>query len=259
MTGGGAVSGWFLEETDDWAFLAGGLEGLAEKARACGGPAEEAPFLYAVGDGNHSLAAAKAVWEEYKGAHAGEPGLETHPARWVLVEIENLHDPGVIFEPIHRVIFGVPIAPALDLLAALPGFSTRPVEDAETRRGLVGEPGVPVNRLGLASGGEFALVETPVPGPLTGSLQPLLDRFVEERRTCSLDYLHGAEEALRAAGARAPGRGEGPPATALILPPVPKKGFFQTVARQGPLPRKSFSMGEAEEKRFYLECRTLFG
>jgi hypothetical protein len=254
--GSGEVSGWFLEAEEDWALLAEGLETLARRAENRYTPgAPEKPFLYAVGDGNHSLASAKGIWEEYKLHHRGEPGLEHHPARWALVELENLYDPGLSFEPIHRLVFGAAAGEILDCLSGLPGFTSRPAADQEELSGLVETAAAGKNRLGLISGSggpAFTLIETEAPGLAPVSLQPLLDKLLHSRRDCSIDYIHGKDTLFRLAldpGRTAPG---------ILLPPINKNGLFQTIAAGGPLPRKSFSMGEAEEKRFYLECRKLF-
>jgi hypothetical protein len=218
-----------------------------------------------VGDGNHSLAAAKAVWEEYKAAHRAahrdEPALEQHPARWALAELENLYDPGLAFEPIHRLIFGFSAGEVLEALGALPDFSSRPVKDPAELTRLLEDPAAPRTRLGLVAGAECLLGETAAPAPLTGSLQPLLDALIRggparPRSPAAIDYIHGAGELCRLA---AKDGGEEAPRVGLLLPPVKKSGFFETLARSGPLPRKSFSMGEAIEKRYYLECRRLFG
>jgi hypothetical protein len=267
MLNSGSISGWFLDSEDDWNFLAGGLEKLAHRAitRYAGGAvasgdeqpgsamrprAAQRPFLFAVGDGNHSLASAKGVWEEYKSVVGGTP---SHPCRYALVEIENIFDPAIHFEPIHRVIFGIGFDAAIHLLSALPGFSRRTVSCREELARLLAEP-AQGNRFGIASGSRFALVETSACGISTASLQPLLDRAIGvSGASLSIDYIHGEDELFRLAAA--PGR----PVSGILLPPVQKSGFFETIARTGPLPRKSFSMGEAEEKRFYLECRRLFG
>ena len=234
MMNSGAVTGWALDTEEAWAFLAEGLEKLAAKAAGRYGrngmSAKESPFLFAVGDGNHSLATAKAVWEEYRKAHAGEKGLENHPARWALVEVENLYDPGISFEPIHRIIFGAEPPELLDVLSSLEDIRCRQ-DHSESR---------------------IIRIENLSPAISTVSLQPLLDNFVKQNG-CSIDYIHGEDELIRLAADTAR------QAVGLILPPVRKDGLFKTVAQSGPLPRKSFSMGEAEEKRFYLECRRLFG
>jgi hypothetical protein len=255
MMDSGAVRGWFLEEEADWEFLARGLEDLAARARTRYGREEAEPFLFAVGDGNHSLATAKAVWEEYKAAC--REGLPDHPARWALVEVENLYDPGISFEPIHRLLLGIPAAGVLGALKALPGFSCRDL-DAGTRQGLsrlLGEAGAGLVRLGIIAGKELFLAEYTAPGLATDSLQPLLDALIRSRGPgVSIDYIHGEEELFSIAGAST----QAAPAVGILLPPIEKGGLFETVARSGPLPRKSFSMGEAEEKRFYLEGRRLF-
>jgi hypothetical protein len=274
MLGAGSLKGWTLDREADWDLLAHGLETLARRTGTRYGRDDPAPFLFAVGDGNHSLATAKAVWEEYKAAHPGEPGLAEHHARWALVEVENLYDPAICFEPIHRVIFGAGTEEILGVLSRLPGFSKRslgkagdPAAAAEARKELsrlVGDPAAAGNRLGLISGGELTLVESRAPGLATDSLQPLLDGFIAAGKNperpaagsppVSIDYIHGEEELFRLAGPGAPA-----PALGILLPPIRKTGLFQTVARSGPLPRKSFSMGEAGEKRFYFEARRLFG
>jgi hypothetical protein len=291
MMGGGEIAGWFLDAGEDLAFLAETLEGLERRAAARYGTRDPSPFLYAVGDGNHSLAAAREVWLEYKGAHGGSPGeppaegepaVLSHASRWALVEVENLYDPGIQFEPIHRILFGIDFDGALDILSSLPEFSGRVItggsggEAKDELLRLVGDGNAAKTRMGLISGGRCALIETGVPGLATACLQPLLDGWLARPASGaaaapggragkggreddggaglpSIDYIHGAEALFRLA--EDPER----PAVGILLPPVKKSGFFETVARNGPLPRKSFSMGESVEKRYYLECRRLFG
>jgi len=251
MLHSGSISGWFLDAPDDWAFLSEGLEKLVRRSltRYGGGGVfpKEAPFLFAVGDGNHSLASAKGIWEEYKAKNGAGGALPVHPCRYALVEIENIYDPAIQFEPIHRVVFGMDLDGALKLLAALPDFTSRPVASREELVSLTAES-AKGNRFGIISGGRYALVTTGAGGISTASLQPLLDQAVSRN---NIDYIHGEDELFRLA--------DGDKAVGILLPPVQKDGFFETVARCGPLPRKSFSMGEAEEKRFYIECRKLFG
>jgi hypothetical protein len=259
MMNSGGVRGWFLEDEGDWRFLARGLARLARRAETRYG-GDSRPFLYAVGDGNHSLATAKAVWEEYKQEHRGENGLADHPARWALVEVENIYDPGIGFEPIHRMVFGIPPGEILRALSVLPGFSSRTLGDRGELSRLVGERGAARNRLGLIAGTELTLIESEAPGLATDSLQPLLDALISGKGApdrsgpVSIDYIHGEEDLFGIAGLSP----QAVPAAGVLLPPIEKRGLFETVARSGPLPRKSFSMGEAAEKRFYLECRRLF-
>ncbi|MCL2043737.1 MAG: DUF1015 domain-containing protein [Treponema sp.] len=253
MLDSGSVSGWLLNSEDDLAFLAAGLDDLAR--RSVTRYASEDKFLFAVGDGNHSLASAKGIWEEYKAA-SPIPDLR-HPSRYALVEIENIYDPAITFEPIHRVAFGMSFDHALKLLSALPGFTSRNISGREelvrlttervqgTRFGIIA-PACQTGQSATASS-RFALVETSAGGVSTISLQPILDSagFL-------IDYIHGKDELFRLASI--PDK----PATGFLLPPVHKDGFFETIARSGPLPQKSFSMGEAPEKRFYIEARSLF-
>jgi hypothetical protein len=180
-----------------------------------------------------------------------------HPCRWALVEVENLYDPGVRFEPIHRILFGVTPETVLSALASLPGFTRRSLGNRAELSRLVGDKKASLNRYGLIGGNEYILIESDAPGLATDRLQPLLDTLVkgEPAAAYTIDYIHGEDALFRLAEA-APGK---TPPVGLLLPPVKKQGLFKTVARRGPLPRKSFSMGEAEEKRFYLECRRLFG
>jgi hypothetical protein len=244
MLHSGSISGWFLDAPDDWAFFTEGLEKLLRRSltRYSGGGE---PFLFAVGDGNHSLASAKGIWEEYKAKNAAGAALPVHPCRYALVEIENIYDPAIQFEPIHRVVFGLDFYGALTLLSALPNYTSRPITSREELVRLTAES-AKGNRFGIISGGRYALVTTSAGGISTASLQPLLDQSVSRH---NIDYIHGEDELFRLAGEDT---------TGILLPPVQKDGFFETVARCGPLPRKSFSMGEAEEKRFYIECRKLF-
>jgi hypothetical protein len=276
MLNSGLISGWFLDKEDHWNYIAGKIEELARRAETrygvqkpnnhdagldTGGTHSD-PFLYAVGDGNHSLATAKAVWEEYKQVHRGESGLADHPWRWALVEIENLYEPGIKFEPIHRAIFNTDIDEVLNILSLLPSAYLHPVEEGPAAlSALVNDQETGKNRLGLISENRYILLETSAPGLATVSLQPLLDKFIKQTASVvsvaadkrphspSIDYIHGEKELFRLA--------ESPSTVGILLPPVRKNGLFETVARSGPLPRKSFSMGEACEKRFYLECRKL--
>jgi len=264
MLDSGRISGWFLDSEDDFAFLADRLEELAcraltryETGNALSAPqpssasqpaSSSKPFLFAVGDGNHSLASAKEIWEEYKKAN----GVVNHPCRYALVEIVNIYDPAIKFEPIHRVVFGLGFDEALNVLSALPGFSSRIIGETEELDSLTREP-VKGNRFGLISQNRYALVETDAGGLSTACLQPLLDNAVSASKgALVIDYIHGEDELFRIS------HNSEKQAAGILLPPVQKAGFFETVARNGPLPRKSFSMGEASEKRFYIECRKLF-
>jgi hypothetical protein len=262
MLNSGGISGWFLDSDEDYVFLANELEKLANRALthySTQPSSAERPFLFAVGDGNHSLASAKAIWEEYKMKFANANDLPVHPCRYALVEIENIYDPAVKFEPIHRIVFGLDFDGTLELLSALPDYSCLEIAGQNELVRLTAEP-VRGNRFGVisgnaASGTRYALVETSAKGISTVCLQPLLDKKAgDSNGALSIDYIHGKEELFRLAASPE----QHMPVTGILLPPVQKAGFFETIAQSGPMPRKSFSMGEAVEKRFYIECRKLF-
>jgi uncharacterized protein (DUF1015 family) len=179
---------------------------------------------FAVGDGNHSLASAKACWEELKPTLTPEEQL-THPARFSLVELENIHDEAIEFEPIHRVVSGN----ISELLTRLDGISS--------------SSGYPVQI--VTKQGEKTIYLPREQSPLAVAiLQPMLDKFVADTGA-SIDYIHGAEVVRQLAGK--------PDTVGLILPGMEKASLFPGVLQGGVLPRKTFSMGHAQEKRYYLE------
>jgi hypothetical protein len=247
MMESGSIAGWFLDAQEGQ--LSAALDFIIEKLdELCSRSVtrydgNESVFLFAVGDGNHSLASAKGIWEEYKESHPDEP---VHPCRYALVEIENIYDPAIQFEPIHRVVFDIGIDEIVSVLSPLPDFSCRPVDNAKELARLCTQPSA-ANCFGIISRGRYALIETSAGGIATACLQPLLDE-----KPLSIDYIHDEEELFRLA------EDKSRLAAGILLPPVQKAGLFETVARLGPLPRKSFSMGHSCEKRFYLECRGLF-
>ena len=248
----GNVNGWFLGAEDDMAFISEKLDELYRRSagRYCAPGENGQPFLFAVGDGNHSLAAAKGIWEEYKAAHVGD-ALSDPPCRYALVEIENIYDPAIQFEPIHRLVFDIGFDETISLLSSLPGFFCRPIDNLPELAEAVAACQDGENRFGVVSQGRYALVQTSAGGIATACLQPLLDGYAGDSPQL-IDYIHDEEELFRLA------EGEGRKAAGILLPPVQKSGLFQTVGRLGPLPRKSFSMGHSCEKRFYLEARALF-
>lgn len=242
----GHVRGWTVSSDEDLAALADAVERIG---KANTGP-DGSSFLFAVGDGNHSLATAKAVWEEYRNAHhlTGE-AAQHHPARYALVEIVNIHDEGLTFEPIHRVLFGADPQELVSVIREKLGGTTATATDTGELETLVGD--AKTTRFGFVSPGTKTVLESPDPALAVSRLQPVLDEFVATHPGVTMDYIHGSDEVFRL--------GNKAGAVAILLPPVGKNSFFSTIAATGPLPRKSFSMGEASEKRYYLECRRLFG
>ncbi|MCL2265255.1 MAG: DUF1015 domain-containing protein [Treponema sp.] len=258
MMNSGSITGWFLKPEADGqpsaavSLIAEKLDDLLCRSMNRYLPRTDGqPFLFAVGDGNHSLAAAKGIWDEIKkGAGSHETDF-FHPCRYALVEIENIYDPAIQFEPIHRLVFDVDFDRTISLLSLLPDFSCKPVDNAQDLSRLCREsPDRPGNCFGIISGGRYALIETSETGIATACLQPLLDNYAKDNPHL-IDYIHDEAELFRLSAS------SGRQTAGILLPPVQKSGLFETTARLGPLPRKSFSMGHSVEKRFYLECRSL--
>lgn len=224
------------EELYDFELMLGG--GHIRGSRVTGEAAErltaalEAPegsVRFAMGDGNHSLAAAKRCWEQIK-RNLPESELETHPARYALAEIVNIHDEAVTFEPIHRV-----------LLETVPrGF----IEEAAARL-----PRGKGQAVTLLAGRREMEIETGMP---LGALVALVDELLGDWRRehgGEPDYIHGDEEA-RALGGK-------PSSVGVLLPRLEKAELFPYITEHGPYPKKSFSIGHARDKRYYLECRAI--
>ena len=195
-------------------------------------------LLFAVGDGNHSLATAKECYERRKGLTAPEqwPAL---PSRYALCELVNLHDPALEFEPIHRVVFG---ASPEELLDGLMEYYPSAIQGRAEGHVL---PFI-INRW---SRGEITVTQPSARLPV-GTLQNFLDSYIAAHRRTRVDYIHGAEEAAALAGER-------DDAVAFLLPAMDKGELFPTVVHDGVLPRKTFSIGQAQDKRFYLEARKI--
>lgn len=191
--------------------------------------APEGSVRFAMGDGNHSLAAAKRCLEQIK-RNLPESELETHPARYALAEIVNIHDEAVTFEPIHRV-----------LLETVPrGF----IEEAAARL-----PRGKGQAVTLLAGRREMEIETGMP---LGALAALVDELLGDWRRehgGEPDYIHGDEEA-RALGGK-------PSSVGVLLPRLEKAELFPYITEHGPYPKKSFSIGHARDKRYYLECRAI--
>jgi len=200
-----------------------------------------------MGDGNHSLATAKSIWEKIK--HQVGP---EHPARYALVELENIHDDGLAFEPIHRVLFNV----SADLRAALSAHFGAAVtitasKTQEEMIRLVEKQSGADQLVGLVTPQGAAVITFTAPAfnlPV-GTLQSFLDAWLKQEPGMKIDYVHGAEVVSRL-GSQAGNLG-------FYLPGMPKGDLFKTVLLDGALPRKTFSMGEAHEKRFYMEGRKI--
>ncbi len=236
MENGGHITGWLLGEREE-AQVAEALTALAgqtafeEKYGARG----KSVLLFAVGDGNHSLATAKACYERQKEL-VGPEQAACLPARYALVELVNLHDESLQFEPIHRVVFDTdPKTLLADLLAAYEGAH-------------LGKGEGHVIEFTHADGAGYVTVPRPAAQLPVGTLQNFLDGWLAEHGG-RVDYIHGDEVA------RQLGMEKG--SIAFLLPAMGKEQLFPTVIFDGVLPRKTFSMGHANDKRFYLEARRI--
>ena len=260
MMMGGHIKGY---RVDDESLIAGIIEALGKLADPEVFKSkyevynEKGILLFAVGDGNHSLASAKAFWDNLK---KGLPEEErpTHPSRYALVEVVNVHDEGLIFEPIHRVVFNIDAVSLLDSTVQYynsKGSKTHYITfDSEAQMFSELEklpPSRKVHTIPFITSQFYGLMEVENPGYNleVGTLQCFLDEYVKHDKNIKIDYIHG-DEVVRSLGAQEGNIG-------FFLPAMNKCDLFKTVILDGALPRKTFSMGEADEKRFYLECRKI--
>ena len=228
MEGGGHISGWLVQGQVAADFDAR-LEQYIASVPAKYADLKGAPVTLAVGDGNHSLATAKSCYEALKNANPGVD-LSNHPARFALVELENIHDDSQVFEPIHRILFDVDgrkLLKDLEAVCAQEGFAVEYVMGAERGTLYLDQ-----------TKGELAVA----------ILQEFLDRWMPENGG-EIDYIHGDDEVAELA--------QKDRAIGFLLPSMEKHQLFRGVISGGVLPRKTFSMGHAREKRYYLEGRKI--
>ena len=219
MLGGGWATGYLVKGEVQAQLLSALADYEAQRQNG---------VVYAVGDGNHSLASAAAYYEEIKSA-LGEDAAKAHPARYALVEIVNLHDPALEFEPIYRLLKNCDTA---DVLAALDAAGTG--KGSTTAVWAQGERHMPL------PGGHALDV---------GCRQNFIDAYIKAHPGVVCDYIHG-EDSLRTLST-----GEG--CLGFFCTGVDKERLFPYVTANGPLPRKTFSMGEAKSKRYYIEARRI--
>ena len=246
MQGGGHIRGYAIEGEAAKQLT----EAFAAKQNSCGG------FLFAVGDGNHSLATAKTCWENIKkSGKFTEEQLKTHPARYALVEICNLHSEALEFKPIHRLLTNVDVKDMLSFFEA--EITKQGLESAEgdeivfeyvesgnddSAKQANGNEAVSENNYGIniTNRGDRLPVEI---------LQGILDKYLETHDNVSIDYIHG-DEALHRLVKEIKGCG-------IFLQSIDKSTLFPAINAGGVLPRKTFSIGEANEKRYYMECHKI--
>ena len=236
MLDGGHIKGALIDEAGK-AAITDALISLVtpENMKKKYGSADLAPLLFAVGDGNHSLASAKAAYEEIK-AKLGA-SAENHPARYALVEIVNIHDEALKFEPIYRIVEDVNFE---GMLYELKEYSMALSGNAKKQK------------IDIVIGGEVRgaiVVEYPEQQLAVGTLQTFLDNYMRIHKEAKIDYIHG-EDSVKELTRKINTVG-------FLFDGMEKSELFKTVIFDGALPRKTFSMGHAVDKRYYLECRKI--
>lgn len=234
MKNGGAISGYLLsDDMKDKIFEE--LDKLADldKFNEKYGLNETSPLVYAMGDGNHSLATAKEYYEQLKRENP-DKDLSNHPARYALVEIVNLHSPALEFEAIHRIVTGIDRADILSKMICELDLT----EDKSEQK------------IQIMQDGQLKdmYIHKPTSKLTVGSLQNFLDKYLAEN-SGKIDYIHGIDVLKKLSMAE--------DSVGFILPDMGKEELFPTVICDGALPRKTFSMGHAEDKRFYIEARKI--
>ncbi|MBQ3462501.1 MAG: DUF1015 domain-containing protein, partial [Clostridia bacterium] len=235
MKNGGHLKGYLVDEVVKQEIL-GEIEKLGDKAafEEKYNVKDKGVLMFAAGDGNHSLATAKSCWEEIK-ATLSDKEKENHPARFALVEVMNIHDDALEFEPIQRVIFDVDGEKLLEAFKAY--YETSDTDNGGQRVDYV------------VNGREGSVyIKNPSSNLPVGSLQNFLDKYLAENGG-RIDYIHG-NDVVRSLAKESNTIG-------FMVDAMEKNDLFLTVIKDGSLPRKTFSMGEAQDKRFYLECKKI--
>ncbi len=204
---GGHITGWKITDS---AFIEKALSGLINEKTLTSKYGKNDKIMFAVGDGNHSLATAKTAWNNIKQGLTESERL-SHPARFALVEVNNIYDEGIKFEPIHRVVMGI-----------------------DRQKFLKNLPRVTSDAVGSVA-----------------EIQEYIDNYLLENGG-AVDYIHGRDEVVKAVKDN-----EYRGAAGIIMPQMKKEEFFNYIVNKGTLPRKTFSMGEGIEKRYYLEARKI--
>lgn len=250
MQSSGHLTGRFINDPKLEEKIINGLHHLTDPtifANKYDLPENTPVLLFASGDGNHSLATAKSCWEKLKPFVSMD-----HPARYALVEVENVHDKALEFEPIHRIVFGCkedPIQALRSSFATNISFTTVP--DAAAMIKTVKAAKGPEHHFGLITSNSclVATIRNPSLNLPVGTLQEFLDAWMKSGSADQIDYVHG-DDPLITLGSQNGNVG-------FYLAGMPKSDLFKTVIKDGSLPRKTFSMGEAHEKRFYYEARLI--
>lgn len=234
MENGGKIKGYILDE-EQQARIFSSLDSLSDNKsfNEKYGLKDYPTLLFAMGDGNHSLATAKEYYEQLKRENP-DKDMTNHPARYALAEIVNLHSDALDFEAIHRIVTEVDPEKLMSEMKKALDLSGEPSEQSFTA---------------IFGGNEKTYyIHKPSSQLSVGSLQDFLDGYLKENGG-KIDYIHGTDVLKQLASKKS--------SIGFILPDMKKSELFPTVIKDGALPRKTFSMGHAEDKRFYVECRKI--
>ena len=244
MLGGGRLSGYWLNDPMVINTIAEGLTQLI----ASKGEKAEGSLLFAVGDGNHSLAAAKLLWENIRDGQLKDDPLkqEQHPARYALVELVNIHSPGLRFEAIHRCFFHSNFAAFAQLFRAEGVLLQALQSEVAAKEALVQHQNASL----LYHRGQWHILVAAGKDPAPAVIDRLFARYQQSHSEAKIDFIHGWEHTKALAE-------KGDDRLGIFFATIARENLFSLVANKGPLPRKAFSMGDAEEKRYYFEARKI--
>jgi Protein of unknown function (DUF1015) len=249
MQQGGMLEGYRIGGEADIFALLSQLAQMLERAKQRQRSTE--PLFWAMGDGNHSLATAKANWDEVKSdlmKSGRNHEVSDHPARFAMVEIVNVYSSGLRFEPIHRVVFTEQTTKFIAMIRSDAKLrELEPVSEAELKALLASPKGQ--TKAGYFDGSAFFVMHWTDENELPPALvDGIFQRFLKIDSSAKIDFVHGWEDSRKHAGSMG---------VAFFLPVLERDRLFSHVGEHGPLPRKAFSMGDAEEKRYYMEARKI--
>lgn len=259
MQNGGHIKGYKVDKAIDLKHVEDGLTKLAnpEIFNKKYDLSNQEVLLFAMGDGNHSFATAKAIWEKIKLETKDFAEIENHPARYALVELVNIHDEGLVFEPIHRVIFNVEKEKTLEAFAEFAKnkgwfFSIKNIAERNKWDEIC-------KKISTTKDHIFPFVTKEGYGVITianscfnldyATLQEFINDFEQSNNGITVDYIHGIESLITLSNKD--------DSIGFYCSTLDKNELFKTIILDGSLVRKTFSMGEADEKRFYLEARKI--
>lgn len=252
MEHGGTLKGYAIDDSESITLIANTLASLYDTS--CKTQNTNQPLFFAMGDGNHSLATAKAHWEATKktlrDAGATDDVIMAHPARFALAEIVNIHSPGLRFEPIHRAIFSDSIKDVADYVKNHALVKSAVQTDEPSLKSLLQSPNGQ-SRAGIWDGDSYFVLEFTDPSAKLppAYIDEIFAAYNAEYPTKSkIDFIHGWDDTKKLSKENALG---------CFVPVIARERLFQWVGKNGPLPRKAFSMGDAGEKKYYMECRKI--